>query len=275
VIARFLQAGLVVAVAASGCAKSPTAAEDGGTSCHATMPPMPLVHIGPDVALRVVCGATAQAPVASVDELGPSGTIWSISLAGDAAFFLLAQGFVTKQASGPSVAFVSFQAPPSALPGDTFSTVATIHADCGAFPDGKVNVRATIVPASATTTTSTIDFGDVPVGESAPPRALTVVLADGTETFTLDPQLDPRPFSISLGSTTMGSNLRPLVVGFRSSVPGDQSAVATWTVAPGMGLAPTAVGCTTGLTVTLHARAVEVDAGVDGTDASDGATEGP
>jgi hypothetical protein len=263
-------AGLAAAlVVASGCSSSPQqpAGIDASSSpnCLPAVTPMPRANIGPDVDLRVVCGETASAAVASVDEMSAGGTIWTVSLAGDPQFGAPRNQFVTCQVDGPTVAFVSFEAPPSALPGDAFSTVVTIHAEHGEFPDGTVHVRAEIVPASATTATPTIDFGDVPVSMRAL-RDLSFLLTDASN-LQMNPAVGA-PFDVApaTGMRIASRTIRPWQAAFTSYVPGDYTGMATWTVIPATMQTPTSAACTSQVTVTLHARAVAADASADAGD---------
>jgi hypothetical protein len=261
-----------LALAACGSSSHPstagTAGFGGSSLCGDAAMLMPQVHVGPDVDLRVVCDGTAQAPVASVDEMSTGSTVWTVSVAGDAQFSVPETELVSCQFKGPAVAFVSFQAPQSALPGDSFSTVATIHAEHGEFPDGTVHVRAEIVPASATTATPTIDFGDVPTGRIAHAPDLVIVLADGTN-LTVD-EAPALPFALMPeGPSKVGArNIRAWQATFAVNEPGDYTTTASWTAAPaGTPMTPPDA-CTTRLMVTMHARAVAPDAS-----AGDGATD--
>jgi hypothetical protein len=263
---------LVALATLTGCANLPQPSTDGATtplSCSPATKAMPRAHIGPDVHLRVLCGEAAQAAVASVDELGAGVTDWSVSLEGDMGFSLSQIAFVTCQVTGPSVAFVQFLPPAGAVPGDTFSTVVTVQATNGAFPNGTVNVRAEIVAATSSTSTPTIDFGDVPVGTLPDEQLLVFTVPDTSIDLKMDPPYFEAPFSIAVAPATnpVAKNIRAWHVAFRAFVPGDYTVVGTWTAASPVLALPSPDACSTKTTVMVHARAVAVDAGADGADA--------
>src|SRR5579863_874206 len=91
---RLAGIGLVAATMWTGCSRSPLNGSgrleadaasldafgpDADAIGDSISPRMARAFIGPDVNLRVPCGATVQAPVASVDVVGVECTEWSIA----------------------------------------------------------------------------------------------------------------------------------------------------------------------------------------------------
>jgi hypothetical protein len=278
---------------AFGCsAGPPTAPPTGSHICGATSSPsMPRALIGPDVDVHTFCAGTAQAPIASVDELGAGVTRWSITVKGAAAFTPDPKGsaFVTCEATGPQVAFAQFSPPRDALPGAIFDAIATVHADDGSFADGTVKLHGEVVAPVVTVDKTTVDFGNVGPGDKVTiplhfteDNGATTVRPDSKPdagTTRVFPSYAYGPFVITLGG------VRPSIwnVTFMTDVPGDYSATVGWRAGPpgapcqGAGDASclaTPSPCDWTTTITLHARVV-VDGGADAdtADASDGGAD--
>jgi hypothetical protein len=238
---------------------------DGGPGalfpCALSDPPMPAAHIGPDATIRVLCGGTGSAAVASVDEHGTGVTSWSLSLdsATPGAFGLPQTSFQTCQLRGNAVALVQFQAPSSALPGDTFDAVVTVHADDGSFADGTVNVHAEIVAPSVTVDRTTVDLGDVLAGV---PAKQTITFLSPPEANVLPSTHLDAPFNIEQGPFMKSQlHITTYVIDFESPVPGDFSASLGFTTVLTSTTAA-APACNWTTTIPLHAR-VPGDGGAD------------
>jgi hypothetical protein len=228
---------------------------------------MPLAHLGPDARVVSLCGTNARVAVASVNELGSGMTQWSLSLAGDVAFSLEQSVFQTCQATGASVAFVTFKPPLGAIPGDAFSTVATIRADRDAFPAGMVAVHAQVVAPSVSAERTTVDFGDVQPGGMF---FQTLRLRnEGGQPLAFYPSFSEQdPFAI------MPSSRSPSVsewqIAFGPAAAGDYFTTVDFTATPMVGVSLPA-GCVWKQTITLQARAVDgADGGADASASPDG-----
>jgi hypothetical protein len=228
---------------------------------------MPRASVGPDATIRVFCGQSAQAPVASVSDSGGGITSWSISLDGDPHFALPTFMFQTCVGLSPTVALVSFGAPNTAVPGDTFDTVATVSADDGSFPAGTAKVHAEIVAPTATVDKAALELGDVLVG--------TVV--QQVVTFHLDeagvsiaPPTDSMPFAFSFAGRTGGRQEIPWRVTAGALAPGDYTYASKWAVGPRPGAY--SPECDWHVTIPLHVRVVAPggDSADGGADAADG-----
>jgi hypothetical protein len=271
-----LAAGGLALAACGGREQATTPVPPPQVACSPAVAAMPTVHVGPDLTMRALCGTTTRGAVASVDERGNGVTRWSLSLQGDPAFFVMPAPFETCQSTSPTVALVQFAAPPDALPGATYAAVVTVHADDGSFPDGKVNVSAEVVSPSITVDTSTLDFGDVPLGVTAM-RAINFNAPDEDVTF----RIDSAPNSTFVLTMQVGliqrlsPNLHSWNVSFHSDAPGDYTTSMTWTASPAR-LVSAPPPCTWRATIPMHARVLPPDAGQDDSsdDSSDGASDG-
>jgi hypothetical protein len=160
---------------------------------------------------------------------------------------------------------VVFTAPATAVPGDTFDAVVTVHALDGSFADGTVKVHAAIIVPRITVDKTTIDFGDVSVGAES-----TISLKFST----LDPvEVGPdafvkAPFLVGGGGGVEGGIAWNLSVGAGArypfgSGPGDYTTTFTWTAPASPQARPAACLWTT--TTTVHARILGADVGDAGT----------
>jgi hypothetical protein len=298
--------------ACAGRAAQPTLLPDGGSTCPATSSPsMPRALIGPDVDVRVLCGGTVNAPIASIDEPGAGVTRWSFTVKGDPAFspgmapigrrMALSQPmsmntFVTCEATSPQVAFVEFNPPLDAVPGSTFDAIATVHADDGSFADGMVKLRGDVIAPALTVDKTSVDFGDV-----APGAMPVIPIHFAGENGALEPFLDPPPVATGMSEGVAYYSYGPFVftptkiqcsgcftlnllvwdVTFMSDVPGDYSTTVGWRAPPPPRLStcaeagpclPLPPKCDWTTTMTLHARVV-ADAGADTADTSDGSAD--
>jgi hypothetical protein len=267
---------------------------------------MPRALIGPDVDVRVLCTATAQVPIASVDVPGAGVARWSFKVKGDPAFGLpqspqqmSLNTFVTCQADSPQVALVNFNPPIGALPGSTFDAIATVHADDGSFADGTVKLHGEVAAAVLTVDKTSVDFGDVAPGAMPViPLHFTAEKGDSVNLF-----LDPPPAASGPRSVVASYSYGPFVimplaparegsgpfnwkVTFMTDVPGDYSATVGWSATPITAACPPGADCpvrpvppddppcdwTT--TIMLHARVVgDGGADTDIAEASDGGTD--
>ena len=274
----------------------------GFNSCQGiSSPSMPRPLIGPDVNVRVVCGGTTIAPIASLDELGKGATNWSFTVAGDPAFrpstsqALLdnASQFVVCEADSPQVAFVECVPPPDALPGATFDAIATVHADDGSFADGTVKLHGVIAAPVIIVDKKNVDFGDVAPGDDPtiplhfmPENGALVNLFLDQPPAAADmiagvPSYSYGPFVVTPGmivaSKTFGSVPFVWNVTFKTDVPGDYSATVGWRATPVPAACqpdascdgPTDPSCDWTTTLTLHARVVD-DGGADASDGGAG-----
>jgi hypothetical protein len=208
--------------------------------------------------------------------------MWSISLQGDPAFNFLfpLDGHTTNTCdlSGPSVVSVAFRAPPTAVPGDAFDVVVTVHSNDGSFRDGKVKVHAVIVVPRIAVDKTAIDFGDVPLG-TKPAIPLNF---DGQVAVSIQPDgLVKPPFFLGGGGSMVSGSVRWTFVveagadQLFGAGPGDYTSSFAWS-APALpsGL-PAACLWTT--TTTVHARVLDVDGGDASSDVdalNDGAADG-
>jgi hypothetical protein len=253
-----------VALVVAACSVRPGPTFGDGVApalCSASAPPMPVVHLGPDVTIRAICGGSGQAAVASVDEHGPGVTAWSISVRGtpSSAFSLKQTTFRTCQTDGPMVALVFFQAPPGAVPGDAFDAVVTVDADDGSFAAGTVNVHAEIVKPWVTIDKANLEFGDVLPGAS-PMQTLSVSAPDGVNVFfEMVGSLDS--FSLARIPPQTKGNTSAWSVTFEAFLPGDHSASLRFASSPILD-SPPACGWTA--TIGLHARVVADGGAPDG-----------
>jgi hypothetical protein len=216
--------------------------------------------IGPDVTIRALCASPARAPIASVSEEGLGVVDWSVTLRGDPTFG--ADGpFGTCAKTRTQVATVTFDPPPDATPGRTFDTVATVSSQNGAFADGTVNVHGLIVAASASTSTTTLDFGDVAPGAAV---SLPLRFALSSDQVVLTVRIDNLPvlFVIQKNGGLIQSTVSAWTVTFTApAAPGSYTDMLTFDAVPGA--APDAgPECTWTQVISLRARVVA--AGADG-----------
>jgi hypothetical protein len=253
--ARVARAAVLALAALAACGSvAAVPGADPTTDCRASHMPMPRANIGPDVTLRVICGSTATAAVASVDQTGPGTTAWSTSIEGDQAYTLVQSVFFTCAAGGPSVAIVELTVPPDAVPGDTFDAVVDVHADDGSFSPAKVNVHAVVTVPVFTLEPTALDFGDVSRMQSY--TRLVTVADDDPVDVNIVPNVDrPNFFFSVIPSVTPHQKRVMWQVHFEAYDLGDDSATATWTAGPSY-----PPGCATVKTMPLHARVVP-DAG--------------
>jgi hypothetical protein len=240
-------------------------------ACVTGLPPKPRAFIGPDVKLKVTCGAMARAAVASVSDEGTGITEWHAALSGDAAFSLVQSDFASCGGGGPLVADVDFTPPTSAVPGDTFDAVVTVSADQDAFPTTTVKVHGEVVAPVVVSDKSMVDFGDV---ETA--TLVTQELTFRVDTIGLRVQAPPAdyPFTIQETQPPM-STLATYAIRVLAGPRGDYTMPAVWTVGadPMVGL-PEA--CVWRKTIPIHARIVvreDQDGGVDA--GPDAGSDGP
>jgi hypothetical protein len=252
---------------------------------------MVLANIGPDVDVGVLCGGTANVPIASLDELGTGVTQWSFTVTGDVSAFgpgpvqspnpmglgpglgPLSNTFAVCQSNSPQVAFVEFNPPADALPGSTFVAMATVHAEDGSFADGVVKLRGEVKAPIVTVDKTSVDFGDVAPGVAVT-SPLVLTSANGPVTFVPDSYSYP-PFIITAPAGTSSA----WNVFLQSSEPGDYSATVRWRGVPSAmyvpNFVPNAVSpCDSTTTITLHARILgDGGVGPDTADASDGGVD--
>lgn len=258
-----------------GCGASPAAGVDGGAtgSLPCTGPPMPTVHIGPDLAIQAFCGTSTEAAVASVDERGHGVTKFSLSVAGDPEFSVKEEVVTVCQANGPTVASVQFAPTLDKRPGQTFDAIVTVRADDGSFPDGQVRVHAEIVVPSVVVSAKTIDFGEVPLGATAM-HTLSLIAPSPSVSLTLGNFVNS-DFAIDWTPTVaMKANpdLQIWTVSFTASTPGDHVREITWNAGPIVtGDIPE---CNATGTVTVRAHVHAPDGGA-GDEAADGGVDSP
>jgi hypothetical protein len=230
-------------------------------------PPMPSVHIGPDVDVRAVCGAPTTVPVASVDEQGAGATRWSATIVGDPALSVAQPSdFTTCSFSGPNVASVLIVVPPDAMPGDVYDGVVTVTATDGSFPTGTVKVHAVVAAPTFTVTPEVVEFGDVAAGKNAQ-RNVTFVSGNSAVLGVVPTTQQAPPFFLSLIHPTVRPQLSQLwSVSISSATPGDYTQIFTWTAGPS---ADAGSACTWMTTLPVHARVLD-DGGRAGPDATDG-----
>jgi hypothetical protein len=231
---------------------------------------MPNANLGPDLSLRVLCGQSAIGGIASVSEEGPGATSWTVTLVGDSAFTVDQRSLVTCQAGGTTVATVSLQAPPDALPGATYDAVATIRAEGDAFPPGTVKLHGEVV-APSVTVAPTLDFGDVPAGKTVV-QPIHFIENDTNPVFYNPDFVQGGPFITSTSQRTTDTTT-DWFIELMASPPGDYSLDTTWTASPlpNLGFQD---ACFTKKMVTLRAHVVGVDGGADGPDGADGGFDG-
>jgi hypothetical protein len=243
---------------------------------------MARAFIGPDVDLRVPCTVTVQVPVASVDAVGGGCADWSIALQGDPDFTTVSDPLVqdagvfrTCETIGPTVASVSFTPPLTAVPGDTFDAVVTVHASDGSFSDGKVKVHAVVAVPTDTIDKTAIDFGDVPLG-THPMVPIKFTFANKAVIPQPNAVLQG-PFFLSEAGGSVASGWITQFVNLDAYRPGDYTNSFTWTAptlpTPVASLLPPACLWTT--TIAVHGRVVGVvDANADGDALNDSAVDG-
>jgi hypothetical protein len=277
-IARAALAGAFALATVASCSRDvtlPATGIDGGLPQPACPPAsgrsMPRALIGPDATFHITCGGRASSPIASVDEEGPGVTSWSISLTGDPSFTPESPALQTCLGNSPQVAFVAFYPPVSAVPGDTFDGVATVHADDGSFADGTVALHGEVVSPMVTVSTTTIDFGDVAPGD-APGRLLEFRALEGGHVSINHESLAGSPFSVMNTEFSVATTVPDVTrwrVAFQSSVPGDYTASVVWRGVPLGRANPAPEACVWATAVTMHAR-VLADAGASDGGSSDG-----
>jgi hypothetical protein len=270
-LGRAVLAGLVAVAACTGH----TPVTDGVGMCPARHAATPLANIGPDLQLRAACGGAARGAVASVSDVGDGMLQWLASIAGDPALQLDSTTFTSCGQSGPAIATVSFTPPLTAKPGDAFDAVVTIRASGNAFPPGTVNVHAEVEAPMVTVDRTAIDFGDIPLDTPRPDPVEMLVFRNETATplVLLAPAGNP-PFVYDPADKAIDPGGRSTrVVSAFGNTPGDYSTVGVWTATarPDL-LLPD--GCTSSISVSVHARFVAPDAGADALSAIDAPTDG-
>jgi hypothetical protein len=211
--------------------------------------------IGPDVDLLVPCGANlVESPIASVDVVGGCVS-WAVSWQGDPSLTAVvphsamgagSDSLVTCDRTSPTVVSASFTAPLTAVPGDAFDGVVTVHAEDGSFADGTVKVHVLIVIPRITLDRTAIDFGDVPLGATKE-LSFRFAIDSSAPVLILPDEYVKGPFNVNIGG--------PLVqVTFEGATPGDYASSFTWTAPalPGGGSLPAACVWTTTTPVNAH-----------------------
>jgi hypothetical protein len=230
-----------------------------GESPKANGAAMPLVHVGPDVDVDVVCNTGTEVPIASLSTQAGPPIFWQVTKMGadNISITAASRGVLCPGFSG-TVVNATVGAPEAAVPGDTFEATFTFSAQDGEFPTATVTVRVRVVRPEFSIEPAVLDFGDVPELEDR--NAVITIRNTTANNLSLSIQRTPTlPFMVqpilldvrSLGSSA--ANVR--FVGTSAGVYDDEAIWSTPT--------PDAGACTVSKSLQLHARVVARDAGAD------------
>jgi hypothetical protein len=256
----FGRAALVGLVAVAACGSGVQPPDYGMVPLCPAQNATPLANIGPDLHLRAPCGGVVTGVVASVAELGTGSFNWNASIEGDPALQISGGFPMCTVKPEPQLATVQFVPPLSAKPGDSFDAVVTITAGDDVFPAGAVNVHAEVVQPTVTVDRSTIDFGDVSL-DGHPSEMLVFRNETAAPIVVVAPASAP-PFVYDQDRTSIPSGAASARrVGVFGDTPGDVTTVSVWTTTAGPDT-ELPEGCTGSISVSVHARLIAPDGGM-------------
>ena len=214
-----------------------------------TGPPAPIVHLGPDVNVRSVCGNGIVVAVASLFAVEGGAFRWRASLGTESGPFTLETTRGTTCPNGiVDVVRVTLNPPHDAAPGDAFDATVSFAAEDEAFPPGvvKVHVGIAALPFQAP---DVIEFGDVPVG--SPVRREIIFRYPVTSPVWVRTTAEPdAPFGLEYPQPTTFGGVASYWALLDASLAGDFSSQATFQVVnQPEGRAPT---CASPKTILLH-----------------------
>lgn len=230
-------------------------------------PPLPVVNVGPDATIRVPCGGSGTAVIATLSAVQGGPFDWRATVNERPDAFTIGPNGGTA-CVGDQITFVTatFRQPYAALPGDAFDTTVTIFSPEGAFSAETVHLRGEILTGKLEIP-SMVDFGDIPVGVS-PQLPITFEAGGSWDTIVRLVSPLPAPFSLSpYNDSLRGRGSIRIAIVVDASTPGTFEADSHWELAP---LTPDgATQCETAATIKLRARVFSTEDGGAG-DAGEG-----